>query len=235
MTVSVFLTYPGLSTSGSAGETARLEGAFREQAVPGLSAASGLRFIETFRPAPGEVTAFAEDTAPPLLVELNLDTPDEARGLLDLPELRAALSLGGGGEQATVDVFHSVNFPLPGHAQPPSREAPLSFLVRYHRPAADEATFIAFYTQHHPLLLARLPGIRNVLCYLPTGLELLAGMSPSSAFFGNEVVFDDLDSLNHALASDVLKQLKAEGRHFPPFGHSTHYAMLRQAVFVRPD
>ncbi|MDT8321187.1 MAG: hypothetical protein RQ826_11735 [Xanthomonadales bacterium] len=229
MTVSVFVTYPG-----PAGQAAGLEAAFREQALPGLSAAPGLRFIETFRPAPGEVPAFAEDAAPALLAELNFDTPEEARDLLDTQELRAALSQGGG-EQATVDVFHSVNFPLPGHARPPPRKAPLSFVVRYHRPVADEAAFVAFYTQNHPLLLARLPGIRNVLCYLPTGLELPAGMSTSSAFFGNEVVFGDLDSLNRALASEVLEQLKAEGRQFPPFGHNTHHAMLRRAVFVRPN
>ena len=233
MTVSIFLTF-----KGPAGDAAALEAAFTAGPLHELALEPGLRFIETYRPATGEVPLFEEGAGPPLLVELNLDTADEARRLIASTAFRDALSAGRpatGGGQATVDVFHSVPFPLPGHIKPPPRTAPLSFVVRYCRPVADEQAFAAFYTLHHPPLLARFPGIRNVLCYLSTGIELPGGLQPSGAFFGNEVVFDDLDSLNRALASEVLPLLKADGKRFAPFGHSSHHAMLRRSVHARSE
>lgn len=228
MTVSVFLTF-----SGPMADTAGLHAAFVTEALPGLATTAGLRFIETSQPAAGEVPAFAEAAAPASLVELNLQTLDDARRLITSRRFLQILDIAGSGP-AAVDVFHAVHFPLPGHIEPPPRTAPLSFVVRYYRPVADEHAFAHFYTLHHPPLLARFPGIRNVLCYLPTGLDLPAGLPSSGAFFGNEVVFDDLDSLNRALASAVLPLLKADGERFASFGHSSHHAMLRQPVYVRP-
>lgn len=228
MTLSVFLNY-----SASAGTGDALDSAFAGGPLQDLRGARGLHFIETYRAASGDVPEFREGSGPALLVEINLEGPDDAEALLGSAALRAALMIGTA-PAATVDVFHAVHFPLPGHARPPARTAPLSFVVRYYRPVKDEWAFANFYTSHHPLLLARFPGIRNVLCYLPTGLALPAGVTASGAFFGNEVVFDDLDSLNRALASDVLPQLRAEGRQFPSYGRSTHYPMLRRTVYTRP-
>lgn len=234
MAVSIFLNF-----AGSAGDPEALAAAFVAGPLPELQAATGLRFVETFRPAAGAVPEFGEDAGPALLAEINVDSLDDAERLLRSATLRDALRLSGsaarGETPATVDVFHAVHFPLPGHARPPPRTAPLSFVVRYYRPVKDEYAFANFYTSHHPLLLARFPGIRNVLCYLPTGLGLPAGIDPSGAFFGNEVVFDDLDSLNRALASDVLPQLRAEGKLFPSYGRNTHHAMLRNTVHSRVD
>ncbi|MEJ8567169.1 hypothetical protein [Elongatibacter sediminis] len=227
MTVSVFLNYPGPESAAGA-----LESAFTSAALDGLRSANGLRFVETYTPAPGAVPEFDEGDRPALIVELNLDEPEDAAGLLATTEFRDALGIGEHGP-ATVDVFHTAHFPLPDHIEPPPRTAALSFVVRYFRPAPDEAAFIAFYTANHPILLARFPAIRNVLCYLPVGIELPEGVNDSGAFFGNEVVFDDLDALNAALASDVLPELRAEGRTFPPYGHSRHHAMQRRRVHSR--
>jgi hypothetical protein len=196
-----------------------------------------LRFIERYQPAAGAVPAFSDGAGPPLLVEMNFETLDDAAGVIGLSVCRDALALPrrvtGRSAEAAIDVFHAVHFPLPGHAEPPPRAAPLSFVVRYYRPVADEYAFAEFYTAHHPPLLARFPGIRNVLCYLPAGFRLPADMQSTGAFLGNEVVFDDLASLNRALASDVLPLLKADGRRFAPFGHNSHHAMLRTVLYER--
>ena len=45
--------------------------------------------------------------------------------------------------------------------------APFSYVVRYHRPAEDEAAFIRNYVDTHPPTLGKLPGIRSVMCYFP--------------------------------------------------------------------
>ena len=63
-------------------------------------------------------------------------------------------------------------------------------MVRYHRPATTKAEFVSHYLADHPPLLAKLPEIRSVLCYLP--LETLATPALPSAdiMIGNEVAFD---------------------------------------------
>lgn len=240
MTISVFLTWPG-PENDSAAITDAFTDSFTAGPLAGLRSANGLSFIETYRPAPGDQPGFDDVPRPPLLVELNLADLHVARDLIGSAPFQEALTLRIDGETghrpgsadiraATVDVFTPRHFDLPGHAEPPRRTAALSYVVRYYRPAPDEQAFVDFYVSHHPLLLARFPGIRNVLCYLPTELELPEGMASSGAFFGNEVVFDDLDALHRALESDVLQELLAEGKTFPPYGHCEHHAMLRERV-----
>ena len=107
----------------------------------------------------------------------------------------------------------------------------MSFVVRYYGPNDDVAAFVRFYTEHHPLLLATFPGIRNVLCYLPLDWQSTGKVTDSRVILGNEVVFDDLAALKRALASDVLPRLQAEGRTFAKFGRSTHHAMQRERVY----
>lgn len=227
-TVSIFVNHSGPESDAEA-----LHSAFRSGPFDALIAAAGLRFVESYVPEPGDVPQFDEGPRPPLLVELNFASAADAGRALDSDALHATIGLGAD-EAATIDVYEPKLYPIPGHASPPPRTAPLSFVVRYFRPAPDEAAFIAFYTANHPLLLARFPGIRNVLCYEPAGVRLPEGVSDSGAFFGNEVVFDDLGALKRALDSDVLAELMAEGRTFPPYGHCRHHAMRRRRLYTAP-
>jgi uncharacterized protein (TIGR02118 family) len=88
----------------------------------------------------------------------------------------------------------------------------------------DEAAFQSAYAERHPPILATFPAIRNVRVYLPVP----EGPRPSIRLL-NEVVFDDLDALNHALASDVMAQLRADSAGLPPRGPSSHHAMARES------
>ena len=229
--ISVFLNFSG---PPSAADRARAQ--FTETALPGLAAAARLRFVDIYQPAAGEVPAFQDGTAAPLLVELNLESLDDASRLIESTAFNEARGMDElGHDAATVDVFQPVHYPVPGNAQPPPRTAPLSFVVRYFGPVDNEADFVSFYTRNHPPLLARFPGIRNVLCYLPVRIDLPGTITTSGSFLGNEVVFDSLDALNAALASDVLELVKADGRRFAKFGHNTHHAMYRATVFRGVD
>jgi len=123
------------------------------------------------------------------------------------------------------------HYPVAGAAAPAPLDAPFSYVVRYHRPAADEGAFIANYVATHPPTLARLPGIRNVLCYFPLDRPNPAGLAKSGYMLGNEVVFDDVAAFNRAMASPVRQELRAHFRAFPPFsGANTHYPMRRQRI-----
>jgi len=119
-------------------------------------------------------------------------------------------------------------YPVAGETAAAPLSAPFSYSVRYHRPAEDEAQFVDFYLTNHPPLLARLPGVRNVICYLPLdGIDL--GSLPSADYMlGNEVVFDTIVAFNAAMASAHRRELRADFLRFPRFtGPNTHYPMDR--------
>jgi hypothetical protein len=120
------------------------------------------------------------------------------------------------------------HYPVAGAAAPAELRAPFSYVVRYHRPAEDEAAFVANYVATHPPTLARLPGIRNVICYFPLDRPNPPGLAKSNYMLGNEVVFDDVTAFNRAMASPVRHELRAHYRAFPPFsGANTHWPMWR--------
>jgi len=116
------------------------------------------------------------------------------------------------------------------------RPAPLTasfvYVVRYHRPAEDEALFVRHYLDTHPLLLARLPRNRNVLCYVPLAWRHPAGVPVADYMLGNEVLFDQSEDFNTAMASPLRHELRTHFRQLPPFsGRNTHYSMKRRRIF----
>ena len=72
-----------------------------------------------------------------------------------------------------------------GTERPAPLTASFSYVVRYHRPVEDEAVFVRHYLDTHPSLLARLPWIRNVLCYVPLAWRHPAGISVADYMLGN--------------------------------------------------
>jgi uncharacterized protein (TIGR02118 family) len=104
-------------------------------------------------------------------------------------------------------------------------------VVRYHRPADDEAEFVAHYLADHPPLLAKLPKIRSVLCYLPLDAAASRMLPAADIMIGNEVAFDSPEAFNAAMASPVRAELRAHFRTFPKFsGRNTHYPMMRRRL-----
>ena len=104
-------------------------------------------------------------------------------------------------------------------------------MVRYHRPADDEAEFVSHYLADHPPLLAKLPEIRSVLCYLPLDALATPALPTANIMIGNEVAFDSPEAFNAAMASPVRAELRAHFRTFPKFtGRNTHYPMMRRRL-----
>jgi uncharacterized protein (TIGR02118 family) len=116
---------------------------------------------------------------------------------------------------------------------PAPLQAPFSYVVRYHRPADDEAAFIKNYLDTHPVTQARLPGIRAIMCYLPLHELRAEGVGNPDYMIGNEVAFDDVEAFKLAMASPVRQELRAHYREFPRFtGPTTHFAMQRTRLDV---
>ncbi len=163
-------------------------------------------------------------------------TADEFAAALGAAEFPAAALRGEGSPVGPIRITHEAMsaefFPVAGAQAAAPLRAPVSYLVHYHRPAQDEARFIAHYVNVHPPVLGRFPGIRNVICYYP----LLPGgqwndptdIPHADLMLANEVVFDSLDDLNAALASEARRELRRDYHEFPPFsGRNTHYPMSR--------
>jgi hypothetical protein len=140
----------------------------------------------------------------------------------------APLSRLPDGVRAAGAAMECRHYPVAGAAAPADLRAPFSYVVRYHRPAENAAAFIANYVATHPPTLARLPGIRNIMCYFPLDLPNPPGLAKADYMLGNEVVFDDVAAFNRAMASPVHQELRAHFHAFPPFsGANTHFPMLR--------
>jgi len=234
MTIAVFVTIwaPAAASNSMSND-------FLDRPLTFLQAVPEVISVDLYVPETGGVAEFKDDPAPALMLQVDTHDADDAKDLIQkdafqrLILARAAYSEPV--DKVSLDILETVHFPLPGHARPPPRTARTSFVVRYYGPTADEAAFVRFYTEHHPLLLATFPDIRNVLCYLPLNWQSTGEVADSRVILGNEVVFDDLEALNRALASDVLPRLRAEGKQFAKFGRSTHHAMRRERVYTRGE
>jgi hypothetical protein len=220
-----------LACFGLAG-AARAARDWHDAAAGEWSALAGLTSHDLYVGAPGAKDPLVDDGAGPLLIVLlgfadaqALDTAiasaDFAARLARLPD----------GLRAAGEALECRHYPVAGAVAPGELRAPFSYVVRYHRPAEDEAAFIANYVATHPPTLARLPGIRNIMCYFPLEVPNPPGLAKAGYLLGNEVVFDDVAAFNRAMASPVRQELRAHFRAFPPFsGANTHYPMLRRRL-----
>lgn len=213
-----------------AAQSGRLAASFRETppACP-ASLADGLA-LDLLLPEPEPVVLFDDGPAPPAILQFTLASRDLLDALLrDSWFRRSFLDMPVSISSPSFRAFRVQPSPVAGENSVRPRTAGLSFVVRYFGPMPDEGAFIDFYTANHPPILGRLPKVRNVRCYLPEALPE-ADLPAARTRFINEVVFDDVADLNAALGSDVIADLRADSACFPPYGHSTHHAMRREAL-----
>ena len=83
------------------------------------------------------------------------------------------------------------------------------------------------YDAHHPPIMTRFPGIRDVATFrpAPSASDALPG-ERENAMQRNKVVFDSAAALVDALASPVMTEMRADASGFPPSTRRpTHHAM----------
>ncbi len=187
-----------------------------------------LTALDIYRPAEdGAHDPFSVDANGPLLVAMcefhQRDAYAEARSALE-QSLRSLLP----GIGVTLSALQRRFYPVAGESSPTPLQASFSYVVRYHRPAEDEAAFVANYVATHPPLLAKLPGIRSIMCYFPLSVPAPANCAVADYMIGNEVAFDSLADFNAAMQSPVRGELRAHFNAFPRFsGRNTHFPMQR--------
>jgi hypothetical protein len=228
MTIAYFLVFSGPAEFGDAVRN-WLKGA----PAALFKAAAGLETLDLYTPERSAKDPYLHDGPGPLaMLQAGFRTVNDLEALLAGAEFRATVVAPSPAPPDKVSLVHDAMeqrfYPVEGEAQPGPLTAPISYVVRYQRPAANEAEFIAHYVAHHPQIQARFPCIRSIMCYVPIRWTDPTPITQASYLLGNEVVFDTVEALDAALNSPVRHELREDFKRFPKFeGRNTHYAMRR--------
>lgn len=228
MTVAYFL-----HVDGSTGQDAELQAWANSIFAPALISDGKVIRIEAYVPQSAEDPYLTCESGKLLIVQADFPTRVDLESTMSNSSVADAFATMPGKRDVdvTAEAFTVRHFPLLDNSTPP-RCAPLSFVVRYYPPIGKPLAFAKHYLKHHPPIMARFPRIRNILCYLPIDWHDTNDITSSNSFLGNEVVFDNVEDLNAALASDVRHELRADFHQFPPHeGENTHHAMYRRILF----
>ena len=211
-----------------------------ESAHKAYAGLPGLANFDLYTPAAGTSRdPYNHDGSGPLmLLMLDFTSREALAAAAGSGALTAPLRDSTPGIAATGAAFERLFYPVGESTKPAGLQAPFSYVVRYHHPADDVAAFIDNYLATHPVTQARLPGIRSIMCYLPLDdiaasslSHGIGGLKSANYMIGNEVVFDDIETFNAAMASPVRQELRAHYHEFPRFtGANTHYPMARRRL-----
>lgn len=204
---------------------------YLDRHVPLLLSFPRLRRLEVFTPARARDPLLSEDGGPVLVTQMTFDT---------LADLEAAVlsdaRMTARGDMANFPPFdgrvrHQAMLCEPFALADGSDDAPIVYHVQYHRPAPDEAAFVAYYRAHHPPILAQFPGIRTVAVYTPLDWNDAPFVIRNDLMLINEVAFDSTEALSAALSSDVRLRAREDYHRFPRFdGPVSHTPMFRHVV-----
>ena len=118
--------------------------------------------------------------------------------------------------------------------QAPAGGMPCSYVVHYDGQAEDLNAWFTHYVTHHPQIMRRFPGIREI--------EVLSRIDWCDAMpwqrvhhiQRNRVMFDSPEALRAALQSPVRHDLRADYYQFPKYdGGNAHYPMATDIIGTR--
>lgn len=187
--------------------------------VAGLAAAPGLQKLHVYTPDKANDPFLNDGAPPPLVLQLYFESLEKMEKSLD-GALQPIQGL------CDVQAMEVLPFKVP---QP--KDPQCTYLVAYEGRAADEKAWHAHYLAHHPPLMARLPGIRELEIYLPLDWRSGPGWRQARCMQRNKVGFDSAEALTAALNSPVRKEMRADYARLPAFsGRVTHYPMATSVL-----
>jgi uncharacterized protein (TIGR02118 family) len=180
----------------------------------------GLDKVHVYTPGRAHDPYLNDGPPPPLLLQLYFDA---------LPALEAALAGPLSSARRVCEVQAMLVRPF---AVPEPRQDPLcTYLVAYEGEADDQSAWHAYYLAHHPRLMARLPGIRELEIYTPVQWICPPGWRQAHCMQRNKVSFDSAEALTAALNSPVRAEMRADYAKLPPFsGRVTHFPMATSVL-----
>ena len=194
----------------------------------------GLRDALAYRPVAEAVDHpfTADGPGPALALELGFGTQDEAEAALRPDRLGRLDDALPADAAVSHQLFAPRRFPVAGpDVRVAAGEGFCTYLVRYQGRAEDRAAWLDFYDAHHPPIMCRFPGIRQVATYRPLAWRSDLAWARADALQRNKVVFDTPAALSAALRSPVMAEMRADRAAFPPFaGSATHHPMWTRVV-----
>ncbi|MCB8840319.1 EthD family reductase [Aurantimonas sp. VKM B-3413] len=139
-------------------------------------------------------------------------------------------SLSGAQAAQQAMLVRSFHVPDPAALSPKA----CSYVVHYPGPAADTNAWLSHYIHHHPPIMRRFPGVRE--------LEILTRIDWIDALpwrrvnhlQRNRILFDSAKALEDALHSPVRHEMRADFGDFPPYeGGNFHYPVATEEVLPR--
>lgn len=231
MTIAYFLTFQKAGQPLSEGDSARVIGVVRT--TPKLQ--RGL----VFTPQETSDPYLKDDPPPQLALELYFDDIADLEAVLapagHLQALAAPNALTSLAKAAvTQQAMLARCFPVPDATfRTPPGDLPCTYLVHYPGHAEDLNVWLAYYIEHHPRLMARFPGIREIeVC---TRIDW-CGFLPwprVNYMQRNKVVFDNAAALTAALNSPVRHEMREDFHKFPPYTGGNYHAPMA-TLTVKP-
>jgi hypothetical protein len=136
------------------------------------------------------------------------------------------------GAEVTQQAMLARTYPVPdAQFSTPAGEPHCSYLVSYEGTAENLNVWLSYYIQHHPVIMARFPGIRQIEIFTRVDWCGFLPWKRVDYMQRNKVVFDSPAALTAALNSPVRHEMRADFKNFPPFsGDNTHFPMLTRVV-----
>jgi uncharacterized protein (TIGR02118 family) len=218
---------PGLTVT--AGDRAAIA-----RALGGIAGLARARLMTPDR-MPADQPFARDGSGPDLALQLYFASSDAAQAALRadsalarLPVVQDLLRQDLPADSVTHELMTARVFPT--GASPPA-DPFLTFFVSYRGPAEDPQAWLDHYDKHHPPIMVRFPGIREVETYRPMAWTSELPFARAASLQRNKVVFASLADLIAALASPVMAEIRADMAQFPPFTlGNTHFPMTTWRV-----
>lgn len=234
MSFAFLLTFAAPADQGGL----RAASADLDRAASVLAALPGLEEGFLFTPLEASVDhPYSRDGAgPPLVVQVVFERIEALEACLSAEGPIAALLAGAlpslSGTTVTQQAMLLRRFPVDDPVvRSPAGTPPCSYLVHYPGPADDMARWHAHYIANHPPIMRRFPGIRSIeiLTRIDWAGEL--AVPRTEPMQRNRILFDDPAALAAALASPVIRDMRADFERLPPFrGGNAHFPMQTRRI-----
>ena len=177
----------------------------------------GMKKAHIYTPQAAQDPYLDDGAPPPLVLQLYFD---------ELPRLEHACTGLSDLGDCVAQAMAVRRFPVPEPKAPGC-----TYLVAYEGPAQDEHAWHAQYLAHHPALMARLPGIRELEVYTRVDWVAPTAWRRANCMQRNKVAFDSAQALSAALQSPARTEMRAHYGTLPPFsGAVTHFPMATRVV-----
>jgi hypothetical protein len=215
---------------------ARLSSEDRARVATLIRRTTGLARAQLFTPAAARDRYIDDGPPPMLMLQLyfqRLEVLEDAAGADGtLQELAGAMPPSLADTAVTHQVMWARSFPTPAPLawSSPERRS-CSFLVHYPGEADDLNQWHAYYLQHHPQIMFRFPGIREIEIYTRVDWIDALPWQRVHYFQRNKIAFDSATALEQALHSPARQEMKSDRERFPPFsGGNVHHPMETETI-----